>query len=275
MLAARSISGSPSQISLSGYAAIIDLEQAYDALHREIEEPRSLLFDLSEVTFFDLPTLQSIIAITSARFQNGLVTQCSLPAGDDGADARQFLRRWQFQEAFRTATGVPFRDFVVPKDHKYFRHYKGDLGTSNYNARPPNTFFDEANSSTTPGQSPKQLGNSGIYVASRIVFEAMTNAVRHPGARFIQTTSLFRDTPNLRNLVDAPRFFPWTTWDLSRLHEKAKVSLGTTVFFGMLGVTLFGLLFTPTFYAVVQRLSRKGKRYPASSRSRVDQETAV
>jgi HAE1 family hydrophobic/amphiphilic exporter-1 len=29
-------------------------------------------------------------------------------------------------------------------------------------------------------------------------------------------------------------------------------SLGTAVFFGMLGVTLFGLLFTPTFYTVVQ-----------------------
>ncbi len=34
-------------------------------------------------------------------------------------------------------------------------------------------------------------------------------------------------------------------------------SLGTTVFFGMLGVTLFGLLLTPTFYAVVQWCSRK------------------
>jgi multidrug efflux pump subunit AcrB len=34
-------------------------------------------------------------------------------------------------------------------------------------------------------------------------------------------------------------------------------SLGTTVFFGMLGVTLFGLLFTPTFYAVVRQLSGK------------------
>jgi Cu/Ag efflux pump CusA len=35
-------------------------------------------------------------------------------------------------------------------------------------------------------------------------------------------------------------------------------SLGTAVFFGMLGVTLFGLLFTPTFYTVVQ--SRGGSR---------------
>ena len=37
-------------------------------------------------------------------------------------------------------------------------------------------------------------------------------------------------------------------------------SLGTAVFFGMLGVTCFGLLFTPTFYTVVRRTGfrRKG-----------------
>jgi HAE1 family hydrophobic/amphiphilic exporter-1 len=37
-------------------------------------------------------------------------------------------------------------------------------------------------------------------------------------------------------------------------------SLGTAVFFGMLGVTLFGLLFTPTFYSVVRQLSGKASR---------------
>jgi multidrug efflux pump subunit AcrB len=36
-------------------------------------------------------------------------------------------------------------------------------------------------------------------------------------------------------------------------------SLGTAVFFGMLGVTIFGLLFTPTFYVLVSTLgSRRG-----------------
>jgi multidrug efflux pump subunit AcrB len=33
-------------------------------------------------------------------------------------------------------------------------------------------------------------------------------------------------------------------------------SLGTAVFFGMLGVTLFGLLFTPVFYVACRRLAR-------------------
>jgi len=40
-------------------------------------------------------------------------------------------------------------------------------------------------------------------------------------------------------------------------------SLGTAVFFGMLGVTMFGLLFTPTFYSVVRRLG--WKRRPISA----------
>ena len=44
-------------------------------------------------------------------------------------------------------------------------------------------------------------------------------------------------------------------------------TLGTTVFFGMLGVTGFGLIFTPVFYVTVQRLfgrrRREGARSPA------------
>jgi len=34
-------------------------------------------------------------------------------------------------------------------------------------------------------------------------------------------------------------------------------SLGTAVLFGMIGVTGFGLVFTPTFYTIVRRFGRK------------------
>jgi hydrophobe/amphiphile efflux-1 (HAE1) family protein len=34
-----------------------------------------------------------------------------------------------------------------------------------------------------------------------------------------------------------------------------RIALGTAVFWGMIGVTLFGLLFTPVFYAVIRRLT--------------------
>jgi multidrug efflux pump subunit AcrB len=34
-------------------------------------------------------------------------------------------------------------------------------------------------------------------------------------------------------------------------------SLGTAVFFGMLGVTCFGLLFTPAFYIFIRKFGRR------------------
>jgi multidrug efflux pump subunit AcrB len=39
-------------------------------------------------------------------------------------------------------------------------------------------------------------------------------------------------------------------------------ALGTTVFFGMLGVTIFGLILTPVFYVVIRKLTEHLK--PAS-----------
>jgi hypothetical protein len=41
-------------------------------------------------------------------------------------------------------------------------------------------------------------------------------------------------------------------------------SLGTAVFAGMLGVTAFGLLFTPAFYAVVRKIGRKRPKAEAN-----------
>ena len=40
-------------------------------------------------------------------------------------------------------------------------------------------------------------------------------------------------------------------------------ALGTSVFFGMLGVTIFGLLFTPMFYYVIRRIVSRNKGEPA------------
>jgi hypothetical protein len=39
--------------------------------------------------------------------------------------------------------------------------------------------------------------------------------------------------------------------------SEMRQSLGTAVFAGMLGVTAFGLLFTPAFYAVVSKIGRR------------------
>jgi HAE1 family hydrophobic/amphiphilic exporter-1 len=39
-------------------------------------------------------------------------------------------------------------------------------------------------------------------------------------------------------------------------------ALGTAVFWGMLGVTCFGLLFTPVFYTLIQRLTGQADAKP-------------
>jgi hypothetical protein len=45
-------------------------------------------------------------------------------------------------------------------------------------------------------------------------------------------------------------------------------ALGTAVFFGMIGVTAFGLIFTPVFYVIARYIAqlghRRGKEIPSS-----------
>ena len=44
-----------------------------------------------------------------------------------------------------------------------------------------------------------------------------------------------------------------------------RVSLGTTVFWGMIGVTVFGLVFTPVFYVVIRGLAQRRRARPAAA----------
>ncbi len=54
---------------------------------------------------------------------------------------------------------------------------------------------------------------------------------------------------------------PLVVW--SRSGSEMRQAVGVAVFFGMLGVTLFGLLFTPIFYMAVRNLAdRRSSRKP-------------
>ena len=44
-------------------------------------------------------------------------------------------------------------------------------------------------------------------------------------------------------------------------------ALGTAVFFGMIGVTLFGLIFTPVFYVIARYIAQLGHRRGKESKS--------
>jgi multidrug efflux pump subunit AcrB len=45
-----------------------------------------------------------------------------------------------------------------------------------------------------------------------------------------------------------------------------RIALGTGVFWGMIGVTLFGLIFTPVFYVVIRGLAEGRRRRSGSAR---------
>jgi multidrug efflux pump subunit AcrB len=47
--------------------------------------------------------------------------------------------------------------------------------------------------------------------------------------------------------------------------SELRQTLGTTVFSGMIGVTLFGLIFTPVFYVLCRRLALRGGRHQQAS----------
>jgi len=43
-------------------------------------------------------------------------------------------------------------------------------------------------------------------------------------------------------------------------------ALGTAVFFGMIGVTAFGLVFTPVFYVIARTIAQLNLRRPGEGR---------
>jgi Cu/Ag efflux pump CusA len=53
--------------------------------------------------------------------------------------------------------------------------------------------------------------------------------------------------------------------------SEMRKAVGTSVFFGMIGVTLFGLVFTPIFYVLVRNLS-EGRAYARAGKPLPDQE---
>ena len=73
------------------------------------------------------------------------------------------------------------------------------------------------------------------------------------------------DPPQFVERLDEPST-PRIAQYLARAGAEMRVALGTAVFWGMIGVTLFGLLFTPVFYVVIRGLVARfrGPEAPAA-----------
>ena len=186
------------------------------------EKPLELDFSKSE--FIEVVTLVFILALMRDRSRSGFNTILKLP---DQKRARDFLRVWDFPAAVSSATGQPFREIACkeedagyfgenksPSDNLYQKAYKlredaiRQMSSNRFFAlqcfelrreRPVSSLVLEESSrwssQLVKSVLAKHLRGPEGYLSSRIVFEAMTNALRHSCASMIVSSSMF-DEPS-------------------------------------------------------------------------------
>lgn len=176
---------------------------------------KTVLLDFSNSEFIDVPGLIYILSFVSGRQKEQKRTFLRLP---NQKDTRDFLRAWNFPNAVRDVTGLTFWDSVTDEDHDYFgedpdlgrQKYSGPIylvGGKWYNILSRNYFsiktfqpslFNSSLALEEASRWKRQVISSVLekvlvgpesYFASRIIFEAIMNAVRHPKASIIQTAS--------------------------------------------------------------------------------------
>lgn len=77
-----------------------------------------LCIDLQDARWIDVSALLHIIAVTADRHRTSqLITRLRIP---QDKRLRDFLRVWQFPQAFTTATGLRFHEVVPSEDLTYF-----------------------------------------------------------------------------------------------------------------------------------------------------------
>lgn len=208
------------RIVLAGSATI---QAAEDALVSKPGKPWTnvdrLTLDLSEVEFIEVASLTLIISVLVARQRRGLSTDINIPRS---RRVRDFFRRWKFAETIRSVVGTPLSTMVDEEDLRYFKGNNGDVEPDRY---APITwdlagekarvhletlrFFafqhyakdTESNLKSHLKHHAAHWNNDLIravlekhldspdYLASHILFEALTNAFRHPNAKDILSTS--------------------------------------------------------------------------------------
>jgi hypothetical protein len=227
------------QLKIPSDATVGSIENAVDCFFRSLSaEPQSLELDLSACEYVEVPSLIYFIALIKNRLNKGLYTTLRLPGSDM---VRDFLRAWEFPRAVRQATGIPFHKFVVEEDRHYFgerQHsanvrYTGWVLDRQVDRLLSDRFFAittfPINRSTSPARIvldetqrweaqlvksvlKKHLIGPEGYFANRVIFESMTNALRHPSANIIQTGSRFDIRYNDEG-KPSTKYFTMAFWD--------------------------------------------------------------
>jgi len=242
--------------------------QEFHAIHGT--EPARVCLDFSKSTFIEIAALQIAIAYCASRTSVSLPIKIRLPEGDGRVNARHFLRRWEFDEALKAATGMLFRSMVDRHDLRYFAGVPGggDVGDPyarievRYDSRSGEIVYGreayrffkfmswKLNSHTnkaaiienerTRWRDVDQIITETLrkslrvrlkeesdtstavetdkFLVARVMFQAMTNALRHPDASVLQASShmshlLASDpkNPERKRIVD--NVFTLVYWD--------------------------------------------------------------
>ncbi len=219
---------SADRLSLEGSVMTDDFDAALIKFLRNGDASRPALLDMTNVSYVDIAALSNMIATLSQRCDLGCTTHLAYPAEKS---VRDFLATWRFPDALTRATLRPFEEILLPEDCHYMAEdqttYSGTgdgLSKLEFDAdwHPTSltrrNFFEflsfaDGDSKISPTQHssiPREEGRSWARplvsqilkkhlkgeksrsdIARVIIYESLSNAVRHPKANLIQVVSRF------------------------------------------------------------------------------------
>jgi multidrug efflux pump subunit AcrB len=108
----------------------------------------------------------------------------------------------------------------------------------------------------------------GLACKNAILIVEFAKAKRQEGKLTAENAALVATQLRFRPILMTSTAFIAGVWPLVASHgagAEMRHAMGTAVFFGMIGVTLFGLFLTPIFYVIATRLRL---RFPKSSKGK-------
>jgi len=228
-LRSRSDFTAESHVKFPSSVTVDDFDNATTAFYSRKRTRQPLLLDFAAAKYIDIAVLFNLTSLFKRRRENEAKTFIGM---SKDRRVRDFLRLWRFPEAFFDATAVELKDILVGEDQKYIgepqttynglgswldaliydRDWVSSHGKRNffeftsYNLQPQQSLFRRSKSAIPRIESErwnnslvKEVLSTHLFkrknsddVARVVIYESISNAVRHPNADILQTTSLFQ-----------------------------------------------------------------------------------
>lgn len=210
------------------FAETVDTILSENAAAERTNDPRRIVFDFSKTTFIEAAALQVVIAAALRIKREGDAFGLRI---SESQAVRDFWRAWGFPKALTAALGTDsFVNMTSLGDRHYFGEDQKHYLPSSLPAHPgfpgdsirstnffgfhslmfePDTHWsrlayeekDSWNASHIRVVLAGKLGRDSNYFPSRVVFEAVLNALRHPEATIMQTASTDQRTKKGRQFT--------------------------------------------------------------------------